>query len=459
MPLVLGVDSSAQSTKVELRDSDDGRIFGAGRAEHTTATAPCAEQDPMVWWQALVEARHDAGGALGVAAVAVAAQSQGLVVLDDAGKVIRPAKLALDTEAADDAAALVDALGGPAEWAQACGSVPDASFTIAKLAWLRRCEPDSFAHIAKVLLPHDWLTYRLSRQVVTDRGDASATGYWSPKDDHWALDLLDLVDAGGDWTGALPRVLGPDEPAGDREGVLIAGGTGDSMAAALGLGLRPRDVAVCVGEVATIFTVRERPTADPTGAVAGLADATGRFLPQVRTPTSLNVIDAFAYLLGVDGPRFDQLALAGPPGAHGMVLAPDVTGIRRVLAGIPNDVSPELLARAVVEGVVWALLEALDALRAADVPVGGRMFLIGDGARGHAFQQVLADMSERPIAIPKGDRVATGACLQATAALTGADMESIVAAWGLERAREIEPDTRVDAEEIRTAHREAREIR
>ena len=124
MPLVLGVDSSTQATRVELRDSDDGKVFGSGRAEHPPAHPPRSEQDPMEWWQALVEARHDAGGALGVGAVAVAAQQHGLVVVDDAAKVIRPAKLWNDTEAERDAAKLVDALGGPTSGCKRAASSP-----------------------------------------------------------------------------------------------------------------------------------------------------------------------------------------------------------------------------------------------------------------------------------------------------------------------------------------------
>ena len=246
MPLVLGVHSATNATKVELRDSDDGREYGSGRAEHPGAAPPVSEQDPMDWWHALVEARHDAGGALGVSAVAVAAQQHALVVLDESGRVIRPAKLWNDTEATPDADDLVDALGGAPEWAHAVGSVPDAAFAVSKLAWLRRREPDAFDRIAKVLLPHDWLTFRLSRKIVTDRGDASATGYWSPREERWNPEVLTLVDEHRDWSSCLPRVLAPDEQAGDREGVVISAGTGEAMAAALGLGIHPRDVVVSV---------------------------------------------------------------------------------------------------------------------------------------------------------------------------------------------------------------------
>jgi xylulokinase len=456
---VLGVDSSAHSTTVELRDSDTGKVFGSGRAPHPPAMPPRAEQDPMTWWQALVEARHDAGGALGVAAVAVAAQGQGLITLDQQAHVVRPAKLASDTEARHDAESLVEALGGPAEWVHACGSVPDASFTIAKLAWLRRTEPEAYDRTVKVLLPHDWLTFRLSRQVVTDRGDASGTGYWSPREERWRPDVLTLVDSDRDWGACLPRVLGPAEPAGDREGVLIAGGTGSAMAVALGLALKPRDVVIDVGDTVSVFTVRERPTEDATGAVIGFADATGRHLPLVRGASGMRTIEAFARLFDIDKRRIDQLAGNAPTGAGGMVLVPATRRSRASLHGIPDDLSPELFARAVVESVVVSIIDALDALRAADVPVGGRMFLVGDGAKGHALQQTLADLTERPVAVPQGDRVVAGACVQAASALDGSSPEAVAAGWGLDRAREVEPDPRVDREELRAAIRAARSPR
>ena len=113
--------------------------------------------------------------------IAIAAQQHGLVVTGSNGEVLRPAKLWNDTESAPDAAELIRSLpGGAAGWAARCGSVPVPSFTITKLRWLRRCEPDLFRHVATVLLPHDWLSFRLTGRRTTDRGDASGTGYWSP---------------------------------------------------------------------------------------------------------------------------------------------------------------------------------------------------------------------------------------------------------------------------------------
>jgi len=460
VPLVLGVDSSPHATTVELRDSDHGRLYGSGRVGHPPELVSSVDQDPALWWQALVDARHEAGGALGVASVAVAAQQPGLVVLDEGGRLIRPARVRGDRAAAPDAERLVEALG-PEAWASACGSVPTSSFTIAKLAWLRRAEPDAFAQIAAVLQPHDWLTYRLSRHAVTDRGDASATGYWSPREERWRPDLLELVDPEKHWAACLPRVLGPEEAAGDREGVVIAAGTGDAMGAALGLALEPHDVVVDLGPSGKVFGVRELPTEDPSGSVLGLADASGRYLPLVVSLDVASTIESFAGLLGVDRGRFDLLALGAPVGANGVVFVPALDGravdAGGVLSGIRNDITPELVARAVVQGVACSILDAVDALRAADVPVGGRLYLMGQGARSHAIQGALASLGERPISVPKGDRVATGACVQAAAALLGHPPAEVAAAWQLHDAREVEPNTSVDAEEIRAAYRAARE--
>ncbi|MEX0663385.1 MAG: FGGY family carbohydrate kinase [Acidimicrobiia bacterium] len=459
MPFVLGVDSAARSTAVELRDAESGELFGSGRSVHPPTDQAEHAQDPHVWWNALVDARRDAGGALGMNAVAVAAQMHGLVALDREGQVIGPASVGADPDVARDAASLVETFGGVEPWVNACGSVPDTSFAIAKLAWLRRTQPEEFARVAKVMLAHDWLTLRLSRKLVTDRGGASSTGYFSPRDGEWRSDLLALVDPDKSWEPCLPRVAVAGEPAGDREGVVIAGGTGSAMAAALGLALQPRDVVVSLDH-ACVFTVRERPTEDPTGQVSGLADATGRFLPLVASLASLGVLESFANVLGVDHSRFDRLALEAPPGSGGVRFLPaeaarlDQPAREGILTGLDVDSSPSLVARAAVEGVGHRLLDDIEALRQADVPVGGRLLLLGS-ARSHSLSQVLADLSGRPVAVPKGDRVIAGACVLAAAALHSAPPEELSTAWGLDRARELEPNRHVDSDELRSSYKRA----
>jgi xylulokinase len=463
MPLVLGIDSSTQSTKAELRDADDGRIVASGHAPHPLTHPPRSEQDPATWWQALLEARSQTGSAT-PQAVAVAAQQHGLVALDDHSQVIRPAKLWNDTESAADAAWLIEQLDGPEAWADLCGTVPVAALTVTKLSWLHREEPENFARIARVVLPHDWLTGRIAGRYATDRGDASGTGYWSPREGRYLPEVLAVVDPERDWSGCFPRVLGPLEPAGTRENVTIGPGTGDNMAAALGVGLRPGDVAVSLGTSGVVSAVSEEPTADPTGAVAGFADATGRFLPLVCTLNATKVTDAIAGLLHIDHAGLDQLALRAPAGAGGVVLVPYFDGERTpnrpdatgTLTGLRSDVTADQVARAAVEGVVCGLLEGLDALWAAGAPVDGRLVLTGGGARSLGYQQVLADLSRRPVEVPRGEQVAAGACVQAAAVLAQQPPEEVAAAWGLGAARLVEPDLEVDAEAVRVRYAEAR---
>jgi xylulokinase len=315
-----------------------------------------------------------------------------------------------------------------------------------------------------VLLPHDWLTFRLTGRRVTDRGDASGTGYWSPAENRYRLDLLDETLGEKDWSNLLPEVLDPLTVAGEWRdaGTVVGPGTGDNMAAALGLGLRPGDLALSFGTSGTAFTVTSDPCVDPTGVVAGFADATGRYLPLVCTMNATKVTDAVMRLLGVDAARFDQLVLEAPPGANGLVLVPYLDGERTpnrpdatgVLAGLHSAVTPAELTRAAVEGVVCNLLEA-----AASLPSGrtdGRTFLIGGGARSPAYRRVVADLTGRAVCVPAEEElVAAGAAVQATAVFTGLDFATVADAWGLGHGVLVEPDERVDRIAITASYRDA----
>jgi xylulokinase len=462
MPLVVGVDSSTTACKVQVRDLDTGAVVSAGRAPHSPTSPPRSEQRPEDWERAFGAACAQAGvpDALQVDAIAVAAQQHGLVVTDVNGEVLRPAKLWNDTESAPDAAELISSLpGGAAGWAAKCGSVPGPSFTITKLRWLKRCEPEVFRRTAAVLLPHDWLSFRLTGHRATDRGDASGTGYWSPGEGRYCPELLDLVDDGVEWEPALPEVLAPFVVAGEwtGTGAAVAPGTGDNMAVALGLGLRPGDLVISLGTSGTAFTVSDHASADASGTVAGFADATGRFLPLVCTMNATKVTDAVARLLGADHERFDALALDAPPGAGGLVLVPYFDGERTPnrpddsgsLVGLRSDVTPQQLARAAVEGVVCNLLAGADALG----PTEGRVFLVGGAARSSAYQRVVADLSTRAVVVPtESELVAAGAAVQAAAVSLGGEFEALAQAWDLGQGETVEPDSSVDAAAIRAAY-------
>lgn len=240
--LVAGVDSSTQSCKVVVRDAESGALVRAGVARHPEGS----EVDPHAWWRALQHALDEAGGLGDVAAIAVGAQQHGMVCLDEDGQVVRPALLWNDTRSAGAARDLIAELGGGEAgrraWADAVGLVPVASFTVTKLRWLAEHEPPHADRTAAVCLPHDWLTWRLAgasslEQLVTDRGDASGTGYWSPATEEYRTDLLERALGHG---ARVPEVLGPHDQADSMpDGVLLGPGTGDNAAAALGLDAGP----------------------------------------------------------------------------------------------------------------------------------------------------------------------------------------------------------------------------
>ncbi|GHJ06070.1 xylulokinase [Micromonospora humidisoli] len=452
MPLVAGVDSSTQSCKVVIRDAETGALVREGRAPHPDGT----EVDPRAWWDALLAAVEAAGGLADVAAVSVAGQQHGMVCLDEAGEVVRPALLWNDTRSADAARELIAEAGGGETgrrfWADAVGLVPVASFTATKLRWLARHEPEHAARVAAVCLPHDWLTWRLAgapdlTALRTDRGDASGTGYWSPVTGQYRPDLLEKAFGR---VVEVPTVLGPAERAGVLDPAVLAGGqavpggdvvpgtgeillgpgTGDNAAAALGVGAGPGDVVVSIGTSGTVFAVADTPAADAGGAVAGFADATGRFLPLVCTLNAARVLDSAATLLGVDLDTLSELALSAPPGADGLVMVPYLEGERTPdrptatgsVHGLTlRTATPAHLARAAVEGMLCALADGLDALVAQGATVE-RVILVGGGARSAAVRRIAPQVFGRPVVVPPpGEYVADGAARQAAwVALGGA---------------------------------------
>ena len=417
MGLVAGVDSSTQSVKVVVLDADTGTLVRQTRAPHPDGT----EIDPTLWWSALDSVLGDV--LEGVHAVSIAGQQHGMVVLDEDDHVIRPALLWNDTRSAPDASDLIAELGGSQAWAQAVGSVPVASLTVTKIRWLARVEPQLAARVARLMLPHDYLTWRLSGaqgDPSTDRGDASGTGYWSPSTGEYRRDLVEL--ALGHVPG-LPRVASPAEPVGTAPGGLLIGpGTGDNMAAALALDLQPGDIVISLGTSGTAFARTGSPVADGTGYVAGFADATGEFLPLACTLNAARVLSAAARLVSADLDELGRLAMRAPAGSQGLTLLPYLDGertpnlpdARGSLMGITREnLTRENLARSAIEGMLLGLADAVDALR--DVGVSQqRVLLIGGAAANEAVAQIARTIFSVPVHVPPiGEYVAEGAARQA----------------------------------------------
>jgi len=442
MTVVVGIDSSTQSTKVVRVDAATGEVLSLRSASHPEGTAV----NPESWWDALVAA----GGTEldDVAAVAISGQQHGMVALDADGTPVFDALLWNDTRSAPQAGRLTAELGAET-WARELGIVPVASFTVSKIAWLAETHPERAARVARVMLPHDWLTWRLLGQKgepTTDRSDASGTGYWSVVHESYREDLVEKVFGRA---VALPRVLAPNASAGrSDEGILVGAGAGDNAGAALGLGLREGEIVVSIGTSATVFTSTDTRIIDPTGAIAGFADATGRQLPLLAMLNGARTLVATATLLGTDVAGLDVLAAAGAIDAGGLTLVPYLDGERTPnlpdatgsLVGLTrSNMTATNVARAAVLGLLCGVADAIDSLRSHGVPVRS-VLLVGGGAQSQSLQDAAADVFGITVEVPvQAEYVAIGAARQAAWVLAGTASPP---EWprALERTIEPSPD-------------------
>ena len=429
MRLVAGIDSSTQACKVVIRDAESGALVRSGRAAHPDGT----EVHPQAWWRALRQALAEAGGLADVGAVSVAGQQHGMVCLAADGEVVRPALLWNDTRSARAADDLVAELGAES-WAAAVGSVPVASFTVTKLRWLAEHEPAAAERTAAVCLPHDWLSWRLGAQLsgaplrlaelATDRSDASGTGYFDSRTNRYRMDLLERALGR---PAQLPRVLSPAEPAAAAGRWLVGPGAGDNAAAALGVPIGD-EVLVSLGTSGVVCARSAVPAADPSGLVAGFADATGAFLPLACTLNAARVLEAAARLLRVGLAELDELALSAPPGAEGVLVVPYLEGERTpnlpaatgAVHGLTlANATAANLARAAVEGMLCGIAAGLDALIGQGVSASG-IRLVGGAARSGAVRRIAPGVFGLPVSVPaSGEYVADGAARQAAWVLAG----------------------------------------
>ncbi|MFE0423563.1 FGGY family carbohydrate kinase [Streptomyces sp. NPDC058953] len=377
-PVVIGVDSSTQSAKAVITAAASGEVLAVGRAAHeVTGGAGARESDPEGWWRALRDAVAQGLAESGVRAsavtgIGVAGQQHGLVVLDGAGRPVRPALLWNDTRSAPQAAALAGAFDGGADgWAGRTGSAPVAALTAAKWRWLAEHEPASVAAAAAVRLPHDFLTERLCGAAVTDPGDASGTGWYATGTGTYDPELLALIGldpallpevapTGGTRAGSLTTAAA--EFLGLPRGIAVAAGTGDNMAAAVGLGLgnaglldRP---VLSLGTSGTVYAAtRVRPV---TPALSGFAATDGTYLPLACTLNCTLAVDRIATLLGLGREAAeaggDLVLLPYLDGER----TPDLPGASGLLTGLRHATTRQQILGAAYEGAVVTVLRALD---------------------------------------------------------------------------------------------------
>ncbi|WP_460372162.1 xylulokinase [Pseudomonas sp. Tul1A2] len=439
--LFLGIDCGTQGTKAIILDAISGQVLGQGAAAHTMISGANGrrEQDTQQWLeaftlatrQALLAANVDGQSILGIG---VSGQQHGLVLLDDQGEVLRPAKLWCDTETSAENDRLLVHLGGEKGSLERLGVVIAPGYTVSKLLWTKEQHPVVFSRIARILLPHDYLNFWLTGRACSEYGDASGTGYFNVRTRQWDLQLLRDIDASGRLQAALPELIDAHQSVGTilpaiaehlgiNPNALVSSGGGDNMMGAIGTGnIQPGAITMSLGSSGTVYAYSEVPKVSPDASVATFCSSSGGWLPLICTMNLTNATGAIRELFDLDLQQFNDLVAQAPIGADGVSMLPFLNGERvpalphatGSLHGLTLDnLTQANLCRAAVEGTTFGLRYGLDLLRHNGLQ-SRSICLIGGGSKSAVWRQIVADIMNTPvICTEQSEAAALGAGIQA----------------------------------------------
>jgi xylulokinase len=439
--ITLGIDSGTQSTKTIALDLETGEILASAQQSYGFVTAEgegAMEQDPAVWIAAVEATIAEVLSKISerrseVVGIGVSGQQHGLVLLDAANGVVRPAKLWCDTSTTAQCEELTKMLGGEAKVVELIGNAMLTGYTAPKILWVRQCEPKNWAETASVLLPHDYINWWLTGVKSMEYGDASGTALLDVKTRSWSQPVLDAVAPG--LAEKLPTLRNSSEPAGLlREdlsskwhltsSVTVSSGGGDNMMGAIGTGnVSPGIMTASLGTSGTLYAFSPTPIVDPKGEVAAFCDSTGSWMPLACTMNVTLVTELSRSLFS--GWSHDQYATAAatiPAGSEGLLLLPYLAGERTpnlphgsgVLHGITTrNFTPAHIARAAMEGVTLGLAYGLERFRALGV-TPTEIRITGGGTKSPFWRQLCADVFGVPtVCLHSSEGAALGGAIQA----------------------------------------------
>lgn len=439
--MFLGIDCGTQGTKAIVLDAASGKVLGQGSAAHSLISAANGrrEQDVQQWLTAFEQAAHGALAEAGVSglqiqAIGVSGQQHGLVLLDQYGEVLRPAKLWCDTESTPENDRLLDYLGGEAGSLARLGVAIAPGYTVSKLLWTKEQHPELFERIDKILLPHDYLNYWLTGRCCSEFGDASGTGYFNVRTRRWDVALLEHIDPSGRLSRALPQLIEAQQVVGtirpqiaQRLGLnphaIVASGGGDNMMGAIGTGnIQPGSITMSLGSSGTVYAYADQPQVRDQASVATFCSSSGGWLPLICTMNLTNATSAIRELFALDIDGFNRSITQAPIGAEGVLMLPFLNGERvpalphatgSILGLDSTNLSQANLCRAVVEGTTFGLRYGLDLLRANGIK-SEAIRLIGGGAKSAVWRQIVADIMDTPVICTEhSEAAALGAAIQA----------------------------------------------
>jgi xylulokinase len=436
----LGIDSGTQSTKAIVLDLGNGRIVASAHRKYDLIGGlppGHLEQDPADWIRATDESVAECLGKLGldrsrIAGIGVSGQQHGLVVLDAKDEVVRPAKLWCDTSTADQCGQVAHEFGGQAGCIHLAGNAMLPGYTIPKLLWLKQNEPENFARVRSILLPHDYLNFWLSGVKRMEYGDASGMGILNVRTRTWCHEICDFID---------PRVRAMLPPLGSSlaahgtlrpelakkwglsDRVVISAGGGDNMMGAIGTGnVTPGVITASFGTSGTLYGVAAEPVVDGQGEVAAFCDSTDHWLPLVCTMNVTVVTEQVREMFGWTLQQLEAAVAAAPAGAEDVLFLPYLTGERTpnlpngtgVLHGLrTSNMTPANIARAAVEGATLGLAYGLKRFRELGMDPR-EIRLTGGGSQSKVWRQIAADVfNAEVVTLATAEGAALGAAIQA----------------------------------------------
>ena len=461
----LGLDVGTQGTKALLLEVERGRVVARASSAYGLIEglpAGAAEQHPDTWARAIAACVRQvfaaAGAAPGeLAGIGVSGQQHGCVVLDERGAVLRPAKLWCDTSTAAEAR----------ELSQRWGRAVPTGFTASKLLWLARHEPDVFARVRRVLLPHEWVNFRLTGRATAEPGDASGSGWFDVHARRYDLRALASIEPR--LTECLPELIASDALAGEltedgarwlgldsaAAGAAVSAGGGDNMLSAIGSGaVQPGPAVLSLGTSATVFAYSSQACVDPHGLIAPFCDSTGGWLPLLCVMNATGVLEEVRAAFGASFDELTDAAAAAPPGCAGVSFVPFLVGERvpdlpnasGALLGLrPGGLRAGNVFRAALEGVAFNLANGVERLRDMGVRIDA-LRAVGGGARNELWRRILASVLEAPLEVlAEPESAALGAALQANwarrrAAGQAPQLAHLVEPWIAREGTRVEPE-------------------
>ncbi len=441
--LTIGIDSGTQSTKSLVLDLETGEIIASAQQSYELIDGLPAghlEQHPEDWIAAVDATISSCLDQIGerrkeVKAIGVSGQQHGLVVLDKQDQVIRPAKLWCDTSTTAQCDQFTESFGGVEGLIAKTGNAILPGYTIPKLLWLKQNEPENFDQVSSVLLPHDYINFRLTGNKRMEYGDASGTGVLNIRTREWDDELINFVDPRV--REMLPELGSSLLPAGiltaelsEKWGlsgeVIVSAGGGDNMMGAIGTGnITPGVITASFGTSGTLYGCANQPIIDPNGEIAAFCDSTDQWLPLVCTMNVTVVTEQVRGWFGWDLSEMEKQIKSAEPGAGGISFLPYLNGERTpnlpngsgVIHGLNgSNGAPANIARAAMEGATLGLAYGLR--RFAELGLqASEIRLTGGGTNSPVWRQIAADIFGVPVVgLATAEGAGLGAAIQAARA-------------------------------------------